>query len=340
MKKRTVVAATVIVAVLALAVAKAQSVAPALNPPPTDLSGVQLAPEQTRLPSTSALAPALEAGRFTFNLIGFGRVGYYADTTASGRPLLLVVSVNAAASAYEMKPLFDAYRGKRPVYVLEWPGFGGSDRLNVVYTPQLMASAFSRMLDIIGGETDVVALSLGSEFAARVALTEPRVRSLALISPTGLSEAKTPAELAAEPQKSQRLYGTLSSPVVSWAVFGLLSTPQVIDLFLRRSFEGPVDPGLLAYSSQSVVQPGAVYAPLYFISGLLRTPDAYSDLYTRLTQPTLVLYDRDGYVNFTRLPELLQANPNVKAVKIAPTKGLPQFEQLGQVTAALDAFWK
>ncbi|WP_424951822.1 alpha/beta fold hydrolase [Deinococcus sp.] len=344
MKKRTVALSLLVIGALALAVAQAQVVqAQSVQTQPASPTGVQLPASQTMLPSTSTLAAAFSADRYTFNLIGFGRVGYYADTSAPGRPLLLLVSVNAAASAYEMRPLFEVYRGRRPVYVLEWPGFGGSDRPNVRYTPELMTGALLKMVDIIGQDVDVVALSLGSEFAARAALTVPqdgpRIRSLALISPTGLSEAKPPEAVTAEPQNSERLYGILSFPPLASVFYGLLTTPQVIDLFLRRSFEGPVDPGLLAYSTLSARQPGAVYAPLFFVAGLLRSPDAYAELYTKLTQPTLVLSDRDGYVNFTRLPELVQAKTNVSAVKVAPTRGLPQFEQLAQVTAALDAFW-
>ena len=341
MKKRTVLTALMVVAAVSVALAQAKTmIARAAPNPASRLGGVQLPVSQTTLPRILPLPSALSADRSTFNLIGFGRVGYYADTSGAGRPLLLLTSVNAAASAYELRPLFEAYRGKRPVYVLEWPGFGSSDRPDVRYTPELMTGALLEMIEVIGQDVDVLALSLGSEFAARVALSEPRLRSLALISPTGLSEARTPAEMADEPQKSERLYGILSFPPVSAAFFSLLTTPQVIGLFLRRSFEGPVDPGLLSYSVQTARQPGAVYAPLFFVAGLLRSPDAFTELYTRLPMPTLILYDRDGYVNFTRLPELMWANPNVTAVKVAPTKGLPQFEQLVQVTAALDAFWK
>jgi pimeloyl-ACP methyl ester carboxylesterase len=341
MKKPTVLTAVLVVAALSFAVAQAQTmIAQAKTGPASESGGVQLPASQTALPRVLPLANAFSADRFTFNLVGFGRVGYYADTRGEGRPLLLLTSVNAAASAYETRPIFEAYRGRRPVYVLEWPGFGSSDRPDIRYTPQLMTSALSKMVDVIGQDVDVVALSLGSEFAARDALSDLRLRSLVLISPTGLSDARTAAEVADDPQKSERLYGILSFPLLKSAFFGLLTTPQVIELFLRRSFEGPVDPGLLAYSVQSANQPGGVNAPLFFVAGLLRSPDAYTELYTRLSTPTLVLYDRDGYVNFTRLPELTELKPNVTAVKIAPTKGLPQFEQLAQVTAALDAFWK
>ena len=339
MKMKTVLTALLAAAALGLLPAGAQT-APLTTPSST-------AAERGIFPSRSSLPNAFSADKLSFNLVGFGRVGFYSDTTGTGRPLLLLTSVNAAASAYEMRPLFLAYRGTRPVYVLEWPGFGSSDRPDVRYTPDLMTRALEQMIDVIGSEgsssaVDVVALSLGSEFAARAVLgsySGPRIRSLALISPTGLSEAKSAADLAAEPQNSANLYRTLSSPLLSGALYGLLSTPPVIDLFLRRSFVGAPDPGLESYAVLSTRQPGAVYAPLFFISGLLRTPDAYSELYSRLDTPTLVLYDRDGFVNFTRLPDLLAAKVSVRAVKVAPTLGLPQFEQLAQVTAALDAFW-
>ncbi len=341
MKTKPVLTALLAAAALGLLPAGAQTASPTAAPQSTT-APAKTAAERGIFPSTSKLPNAFSADKLSFNLVGFGRVGFYSDTSGAGRPLLLLTSVNAAASAYEMRPLFLAYRGTRPVYVLEWPGFGSSDRPDVRYTPELMTRALEQMIDVIGADVDVVALSLGSEFAARAALgsySGPRVRSLTLISPTGLSEAKSAAYLAAEPQNSANLYRTLSSPLLSGALYGLLSTPPVIDLFLRRSFEGQPDPGLESYAALATRQPGAVYAPLFFISGLLRTPDAYTDLYSKLATPTLVLYDRDGFVNFTRLPDLLAAKANVRAVKVAPTKGLPQFEQLSQVTAALDAFW-
>ena len=333
MRKRVVL--TVLLGLLVLGAAGAQAVSAQSGSAKLTATAVPLGGQ----PPTSTLTAAFSADRYSFALPDFGNVNYYQDTSGTGRPLLLLTSVNAAASAYEMRPLFLAYRGSRPVYVLEWPGFGSSDRPDVPYTPQLMTSALLAMVGIIGQETDVVALSLGSEFAARAALSEPRIRSLALISPTGLSDAKTPEGLAAETRDAESAYRTLSSPFLSGILYGGLTWPFVIELFLRRSFEGNPDPGLVAYSVVATRQPGAVYAPLYFISGLLRTPDAYHELYGQLKVPTLLLYDRDGYVNFTRLPELVAANQSVKAVRIAPTKGLPQFEQPDQVRAALDAFW-
>ena len=62
-----------------------------------------------------------------------GRLTYYAAgpmRRASAPPLLLIHSINAAGSAYEIKPLFEHYRRSRTVYALELPGFGHSERGN------------------------------------------------------------------------------------------------------------------------------------------------------------------------------------------------------------------
>ena len=72
---------------------------------------------------------AISADRDVFYSKSAGRISYYHDDYCPGRPLVLVHSVNAAASAYEMGPLFAYYRGKRPVYALDLPGFGFSESL-------------------------------------------------------------------------------------------------------------------------------------------------------------------------------------------------------------------
>src|SRR3954463_10061153 len=65
------------------------------------------------------LPAAIDAERRSFRNGEAGEISYYVAPAQTGRPLVLVHSINAAASAYEMRPLFEAYRGKRPVYALD-----------------------------------------------------------------------------------------------------------------------------------------------------------------------------------------------------------------------------
>ena len=115
------------------------------------------------------------------------------EGTAAMVPMLLVHSVNAAASAYEIRPLHEHFAASRPVYSLDLPGYGFSERRPGEYTPRQMTDALHAVVALIRRDhgavaVDALALSLSSEFLARAAVEDPAAfRSLALVSPTGFS---------------------------------------------------------------------------------------------------------------------------------------------------------
>lgn len=301
----------------------------------TLLSGC--APAQTAVGADGyTLRPALSGERRALVLPDFGKVVYYADTRGTGRPLVLLHAINAAGSAYEVKPLWDAYAGKRPVYALEFPGFGSSDRVGVTYTPELMTRAIQALVSELGTDVDVVALSLGSEFAARAALREPRIKTLALLSPSGFGKPRGGSQEASSGDGGQKLYNRLNA--IGDPLYATLRTRPSIQYFLSKSFHGPVPADLVDYASATTHQQGAKYAPLYFVSGRLFTPDAYGELYSKLNTPTLVLYDKDGFVSFDRLP-LFAQKANASVVRIPETDGLPHWDKPAQTLSALEAFW-
>ena len=289
-----------------------------------------------RMDSSSSLPESLDAQRAALPTRGAGRMAYYSDTSGSGRPLVLLHSVNAAPSALEMKPLFEHYRGTRPVYGPELPGFGHSDRPDIAYTPQLCAEVLGDFLEqIVGSGADVVALSLGAEFAARVALERPgAVRSLTLISPTGLSARRPPGGAV-----SKRIHRVLRLPLLGSGLFSLVRSRRSIRYFLGLAFEGDTPPEMIEQAWRTARCEGASYAPFCFLSGILFTPDAFESLYLRLAQPALVIHDRDPNVRFDRLPELLAARGNWQAKRISPTLGLPHWEQTSATVSALEDFW-
>ncbi|MFY9974485.1 MAG: alpha/beta fold hydrolase [Chromatiaceae bacterium] len=292
--------------------------------------GEQVRASQRRLPA------ALDAPRREVRLPGAGLVSYYRAGPDSGTPLLLVHSINAAPSAFEMRPLFEHYRTGRPVLVPDLPGFGFSDRSDRRYTPALFQEALAGLLrEVVGAPADVVAFSLSSEFAAAVAQSAPElIRSLVLISPTGFSMRTLPGGKTGE-----RVHGVLSLPGLSQGLFAALTSRPSIRYFLGISFVGPVPPELVDYAYATAHQPGARYAPLYFLSGQLFTREATERLYAGVTQPVLVLHDRDPNINFDLLPGFLRGRPLWRVERIAPTLGLPHWEKPAETTAAMDRFW-
>jgi pimeloyl-ACP methyl ester carboxylesterase len=261
-----------------------------------------------------------------------GTIAAYRSLAGDGAPVLLIHSVNAAASAYEMKPLFEHVRSRRPVFALDLPGYGHSTRGDRNYTPQLMADAISSVLESIEAPAHVVALSLSSEFAARVAIRNPdRFLSLTMISPTGFGSAggSTP-----------RIGGVLRVPLWSQALFDVIASRHSIEFFLSRSFSGPVDPGMVEHAYRTSHRPGARFAPLAFLSGELFSRDAVDLLYRHVEVPSLILYDRDPFTGFVRLPEFLtDAGGEWSAVRVPDTLGLPHWDDLARTAAGLESHW-
>ncbi len=289
------------------------------------------------------LDQALEADRRDTLSPHAGRMSYYADTRGKGTPLILLHSVNAASSAFEMKPIFEHYRGQRPVYALDLPGFGFSERSDRLYSPLLYQNAISDFLqEVVKKPADVVGFSVSCEFAARAAVHVPELfRSLVMISPTGFKPPRMDkfAQRADQRGRKNKLYAGLAVPVWNRPVFDLVTSRLSIQFFLNKSFEGLVPDEFVDYAYQTAHQPGAEYAPTYFLSGKLFTPAVREMVYMALKQPVLAIYDRDPHTNFEMLPTLLHECPNWKGVRISPTKGLPHWEAPQRVFNVLNNFW-
>lgn len=287
--------------------------------------------------ATEPLPKALEADLMSFESDVAGELFYYVDKRRSGRPLLLLHSINAAPSSMEIRPLFDHYRQERPVYSLDLPGFGFSERSGErPYLPELYTQAIIEMVSTqIGTAVDVVALSLTSEFVARAALQRPDLfHSLTLVSPTGFQEGQ-----AEKSYPGEALYRIFSLPILSQGVYNLLTKRPVIGYYSNQSFTREAADEFVDYAYATSHQHGARHAPLYFLSTQLFTFDILPAVYANLSLPVLVLFDEDPNVTFENLSGFVASRPNWKAERVAPSSGLPHWEVLGETTAVLNRFW-
>jgi len=282
------------------------------------------------------LTPALDAEQFDFSLNGGVMLRGYRGEVSEGTPLVLLHSINAVPSAMEMRPLFEHYRDKRPVWVPDLPGFGLSDRPDVAYSPSLYARWLAEWLDSLDQPADVVALSLTGEFMARAILEQGiKVRSLSLISPTGVGVRTPPTT-----PNGSRIDRVLSSRWVGKPLFSLLTTKPSIRWFLGQAFVGTTPEYLVRYALETASQPGAHHAPLKFLTFSLFTEQAITRLYSRLKLPCLVLYDRDPNIGFERLSELTEVHRHWAAKQLSPSLGLPHWELPAETIEALEDFWQ
>jgi pimeloyl-ACP methyl ester carboxylesterase len=264
---------------------------------------------------------------------------------ASGLPpLLLIHSINAAASAAEVEPLFTHYRQQRPVYAIELPGFGFSDRSDRSYTPRLMTDALHAALAIIQSENggkvaDVLAVSLSTEFAARAKYEAPHsIRRLALVSPTGFRGKKLRYGPAGGTLGLPWLYRLLTLDFWRQGIFNSLTRPSVIRYFLKGAWGTEnIDETFWRYCLLTSRQPGAANAPFYFVSAFLFSTDI-NHLYERLDGPVWVSMATRGDFTDYRGRHSVEDKTNWQFHAVEGG-ALPFFENLSSFTKKLDPFW-
>lgn len=270
-----------------------------------------------------------------------GELSYY--VAGEGEPLLLIHSINAAASAYEVRPIYEHYRATRRVYALDLPGFGFSERGDREYTPRLYADAVLDVTEEMVRETgaksiDALALSLSSEFLARAASEQPdRFRTVALVSPTAF---KTGDRFYGEPGSVRgipAMANLYKNPIWGRPLFDALNSRVSERYFFERTFGSKqIDEGLLEYAYLTSHQPGAQYAPFSFVSGALFSGDI-DRVYDRLDMPVWLSHGvRGDFQDYSGVKKVIN-RPNWH-VTTFQTGALPHFEVLDDFVQAYDAF--
>ena len=293
------------------------------------------------VPHNMPLPPALNGARRESNGRA-GRMNYY--VAGEGQPLLLLHSINAAASPYEVRPVFEHYQGRRRVYAPDLPGFGFSDRSARPYSPRLYTDAIFDMLDVIEQETsvtavDALALSLSAEFLARAASEQPgRFRSLALVTPTAFGKDDHWYGTAGSTRGSQTVRTILDFGLWSRALFDLLTSKPSLRYFLGQTFgsQDAIDQELLAYSYPSSHQQDAQHAPFAFVAGVLFSADI-SRVYESLELPVWLAYGTRGQFSDFGGMDSITAKPNW-TTQAFPTGALPYYEQPATFFDAYDQF--
>lgn len=253
----------------------------------------------------------------------------------AGNPLLLIHSINAAASVFEMRAPFVDLAGAFHVHAIDLLGYGASDRPARRYQASDYRDLILATLDQIGTPTTIIASSLGAAYAVAAAATRPdQVRALVLICPTGISQ------LSQEPGPgAYGFYRILRSPF-GYALFRLLTTRAGTRYFLRtQAYANPsflTDPVVEAFYRTSH-RPGAIYAPICFLSGLLNCRIA--DQFAALTQPVLLIWGRQATTTpLARADEFLARNRRAQLAVIDNASLLAQDEQPAACSAIIHDF--
>jgi pimeloyl-ACP methyl ester carboxylesterase len=267
-----------------------------------------------------------------------GRVAGY--QLGEGRTVLLLHSFNAAGAGIELAPLASRLAEHRRVVLVDWLGFGTSDRPDAPYDWTLYGDQLERIrvaaLQPGEASVDVVALSLPGQYVVVASAEHPqRFGRIVLISPTGFGRFKGSAG-----RTSRRIHRFLRLTGLGRLFFALLARRQVIRWFLRQTFADPaqVPRDYERYCWRTCQQSGAHRAPLAFVSGLLDDPRA-EDAYGRLSKPTLLIFgDHPRFTDPAAAEALVAANGALARVTIDRAGDLPQLERPDETAATIDRF--
>jgi pimeloyl-ACP methyl ester carboxylesterase len=271
-----------------------------------------------------------------------GRVNLF--QSGRGQPLLLIHSVNAAACAAEVRPLFEHFAQSRQVWALDLPGYGLSERRPIRYTVRMMTDAVIMAAQKAfeqnsGRPIDALALSLSTEFLARAAAEQPKLfRKLIMVSPTGFRGMRA---LRAEPGATRYMAGldrALRGPGWGGALFRGLTRPAVIRYFLKRTWgSASIDETLWAYDVATTRQPNAEHAPLSFLSGGLFSADIHT-IYDQLSLPILMTHGTRGDFTDYRGFALFRHKKNWTVKVFQDTGALHYFEKPQEFNALAAGF--
>jgi pimeloyl-ACP methyl ester carboxylesterase len=281
-----------------------------------------------------SLGPALDAPFSRYDWDG-GRVGYY--HSGKGRPMLLLHSHNAAASAWEWKRVYPLLAARYEVFVPDLPGYGRSERRAREYQDHTYIRFIHDFVRDVIGEPAIVVASSVSAAQALVATAEDDglFTHVVCVSPTGLAE-----ETLGPPRFIRPLGEALKWPVWGQALYNGIASRR----YIRRTYERQVyyDPKALTddeveYAWVTSHQPNARYAPSGFLNGDL-WPDARA-AYAGLRRPCLVVWGQyDGFNTRQRSEAGMKQNPSVKTETVPDCGSTPHAEQPAAFVSVLERF--
>lgn len=261
------------------------------------------------------------------------RIAAYQD--GAGPDLLLIHSINAAASAFEMREPFTLLREHYRVHALDLLGYGNSDRPELTFTADLYVDLISDYLRAIGRPTIVIASSLGAAYSIVAADRLPQLVShLILACPVGIRQLARPAGPVA-----RRIHRFLLGRPGE-LLLRALTTRRNTRVFLARQAYADARTMNAVRADRFYAcshQPNAHYAPISFVTGLLNC-DA-GPAFGRLPMPTLLIWGREAKTTAPgRAQEFLALRPQTPLVMIDRAAMLVQDERPQEFVAAVQEF--
>lgn len=264
------------------------------------------------------------------------RVAYYetgpTGEGGSAEPLVLVHSIHAAASAWEMRELFTRLGTERRVVALDLLGFGASERPDIDYDADLYQDLLRDFVrEVVGEPAHVLASSVSASHALQAAAADASLfRSLVLVNPTGLLTQATGPD-----GRGRLLQNLFRLPFVGEALYNLLVSRPSLSYYGSRVYRDPaVEEANAEQQYLTAHQPGARYAPAAFL-GSAFGKNVYMALRT-VEVPALSIWSGGDLVDTKRESEAYAAvAPTIHQARIEDAGSVPHEDRPDEVVAMI-----
>ncbi|MBE9068492.1 alpha/beta hydrolase [Leptolyngbya cf. ectocarpi LEGE 11479] len=247
------------------------------------------------------------------------------ETLGSGQPILLLPALSTVSSRTELTALASQLATRYQITVLDWPGFGDSDRLRLAYQPALYQQFLKEFVNAKFSEPiAVVAAGHGAGYVLAMPDAWSRI---VLVAPTWKGPL---AVMGASATVRSRVRDLVRSHLVGPLLYWLNTRPAFLKWMYRRHVfvdDAQLTPEYIAQRHQITQKSGARYAPAAFVTGGLdpvETRDACLAYFDAVSVPVMVIVGEQAPPSSKAEMEVIAAQPGVHAVRLPGTLGMAE----------------
>lgn len=218
------------------------------------------------------------------------------EVMGEGPPLLLLPAFSSVCSRVEMAALATELSNRYQVYVLDWIGFGQSDRPELEYAPKLYRALLRTFVNQVLPESPVVvAAGHTAGYVMQLAQEKPQPwKWIVLVSPTW--RGPLPSMMG---EKKRNLFKwvqkLVNTPIVGQVLYWLNTTQGFLGwMYGRHVFanRANISRELVRQKQQIARQPNGRFASAAFVTGALdplRHRDDWMSLFHPIPVPVLMV---------------------------------------------------
>jgi pimeloyl-ACP methyl ester carboxylesterase len=237
-----------------------------------------------------------------------------------------------------MKTIAESLASQYQVTVIDWLGFGESERPKIDYQPRIYQQLLTDFVNHYFSEPIIIVTAGHSAgYALKLAKNNPNlVTKIILIAPTW----KGPLKVMGVNDSVRKIVKNLvNTPIIGQFLYYLNTNPAFLRFMYRRHVfvnESQLTPEFINRKRQITQQKGARYGSVAFVTGEIDpfdTREEFLSLISEIKQPILNIIGENSPPYSLKEMEAISELNNVQTVRFSGTLGMA--EEYGDLIAPL-----